>query len=178
MKQYIFLISIFFIAFSVNAQTKETIDQSRADYVGHKPMRFFKQQPHATWFFESYDAYELDKKTTEKLKNHLDGVKIKVFMSVWCHDSHREIPRLSKILKAIDFDEQSLEIIALNRAKKTSNNLQEGFDIQRTPTLIFYKNGKEINRFVEQPRKTLEKDILKILTGKNYRHTYFKTQKK
>ena len=99
-------------------------------------------------------------------------------MSVWCHDSHREIPRLSKILEAIDFQEQNLEIIALNRAKKTPNNLQKGFNIKRTPTLIFYKNGKEINRFVEQPIKSLEKDILKILAGKNYKHTYFKVRKK
>jgi len=178
MKQYLFLISIFFVLLSAKAQTKETIDQNRANFVGQKQMSFFKQQPHAKWFMESYDAYELDKKTLKKLKNHLDGVKIKVFMSVWCHDSHREIPRLSKILEAIDFDEQNLEIVALNRAKKTPNNLQEGFDIQRTPTLIFYKNGAEMNRFVEQPRKSLEKDILKILSGKKYKHTYFNAQKK
>ncbi len=178
MKQYIFLISIFFTVLSIKAQTKETIDQNRANYVGQKSMSFFQQQPHSKWFNESYEGYELDKKIIKKLKNHLNGVKIKVFMSVWCHDSHREIPRLSKILKAIDFDEQGLEIVALNRAKKTPNNLQKGFDIQRTPTLIFYKNGKEINRFVEQPRKSLEKDILKILSGKNYRHTYFRAQKK
>jgi len=177
MKQYIFLTSIFFIALSLKAQTKETIDQNRTNYVGQKPMSFFKQQPHAKWFMESYDAYELDQKTLKKLKNQLDGIKIKVFMSVWCHDSHREIPRLSKILEAINFDERNLEIVALNRAKKTPNNLQEGFDIQRTPTLIFYKKGEEINRFVEQPKKSLEKDILKILTGKNYKHTYFKIKK-
>ena len=103
MKQYIFLIGIFFIALSLKAQTKETIDQNRTNYVGQKPMSFFKQQPHAKWFMESYDAYELDQKTLKKLKNQLDGIKIKVFMSVWCHDSHREIPRLSKILEAINY---------------------------------------------------------------------------
>ncbi len=177
MKRTIFLLSVFFSTLSLNAQKKETIEQNRTDYVGQKSMRFFEQQPHAKWFNESYEAYELNQKTIKKLKNHLDGVTIKVFMSVWCHDSHREIPRLSKILKAINFNEEHLEIVALNRAKKTPTNLQEGFDIRRTPTLIFYKNGKEINRFVEQPKKSLEKDILKILSGKNYKHTYFDAHK-
>jgi hypothetical protein len=66
MKQYIFLIGIIFISLSIKAQTKETIGQNRADYIGEKSMKFFKQQPHAKWFMESYDTYELDKKT---LKN-------------------------------------------------------------------------------------------------------------
>ncbi len=178
MKSYIVLVIVCSITFALNAQKKETIAQNRSDYIGKKSMDFFKQPPHATWFDESYDSYELDRKTITKLKNHLDGITIKVFMSVWCHDSHREIPRLSKILEAIKFDSQNLEIIALNRAKKTPNNLQEGFDIRRTPTLIIYKNGNEINRFVEQPRKSLEKDLLKILSGKNYKHTYFNIHKK
>jgi thiol-disulfide isomerase/thioredoxin len=173
-KNYLIIIIVFLFTISVKGQTKETIAQNRADYVGIKTKSFFLQQPHAKWFHKSYDHYKLDSRTIDKLKGHISGVQIKVFMSVWCHDSHREIPRLFKVLEAIDFDEKNLEIVALNRVKKTPNNLQEGFDIRRTPTLIFYKNDKEIGRFVEHPRKILEKDILKILSGKNYKHVYFK----
>ena len=175
MKKFFFLLFLSFLSLSVKAQ-KETISQNRADFIGVKTKAFFKQQPHAIWFYESYDEYSLDQKTIKKIKKCLDGITIKVFMSVWCHDSHREIPRLYKILEAVNFDENNLEIVTLNRAKKTPNNLQEGFDILRTPTLIFYKNGKEISRFVEHPLKSLEKDILKILRGKNYEHAYFKSQ--
>ena len=174
MKNNFFFILLCLLTISVKAQTKETIAQNRADYVGIKTTSFFKQHPHVKWFNESYDHYTLDEKTIQKLKNKLDGVQIKVFMSVWCHDSHREIPRLIKLLEAVNFNENELEIIALNRAKKTPQNLQEGFNIRRTPTLIFYKENKEIGRFVEHPRKNLEKDILKILNGKNYKHAYFK----
>ena len=93
-------------------------------------------------------------------------------MSVWCHDSHREVPQLYKILEAIDFNENDLQIIALNRAKKTPNNLQEGFNIQRTPTIIFYRENKEIARYVEKPRNSLEKDMLRVFSGKTYKHSY------
>ena len=152
---------------------KETISQNRAEFIGVKTKAFFKQQPHVKWFDESYEGYDLDQKTIKKIKKHIEGYTIKVFMSVWCHDSHREIPRLYKVLEAADFNENNIQVIALNRAKKTPNNLQEGFDIRRTPTIIFYKNDKEISRFVEHPQRSLEKDILKILSGKNYKHAYF-----
>jgi len=168
---FLFLCSI---STSMMAQ-KETISENRADYIGLKTKAFFKQQPHIIWFDESYEGYDLDQKTIKKIKENLDGITIKVFMSVWCHDSHREIPRLYKILEAADFNKTNIQIIALNRAKKTPDNLQEGFDIRRTPTLIFYKNGKEISRLVEHPKRSLEKDILKILSGKNYKHAYFKS---
>jgi thioredoxin-related protein len=63
-------------------------------------------------------------------------------------------------------------MIVLNRAKETPNNLQEGYNITNVPTFIFYKKGKEIGRFVEFPRETLEKGILKIVSGKPYKHSY------
>jgi len=176
MKNLFLFLFLFSLPLSITAQ-KETVSQNRAEYIGIKTKAFFKQQPHAKWFIESYDGYDLDQKTIKKIKKHLDGITIKVFMSVWCHDSHREIPRLYKILEAADFNENNIQIIALNRAKKTLNNLQEGFDIFRTPTLIFYKKGKEISRFVERPQKSLEKDIFKIVSGKNYKHTYFNIQR-
>ena len=174
MKTLLIFLFLCSMPLSIKAQ-KETISHNRAEYIGIKTKLFFKQQPHVKWYDESYDGYDLDHKTIKKIKEHIDGITIKVFMSVWCHDSHREIPRLFKVLEAADFNEKNILIIALNRAKKTPNNLQEGFDIRRTPTIIFFKNGKEISRFVEHPQRSLEKDILKILSGKNYKHAYFKS---
>ena len=166
-------ILFFLITFSITAQKKEIITQNRADHVGVKTKKDFKVEPHVKWFDESYDTYLPDKKTIKKLKKQKERVKIKVFMSVWCHDSHREIPQLYKVLEAIDFDENNLEVIALNRAKKTPNNLQKGYHIKRTPTLIFYRNGQEIGRYVEKPKKSLEKDMLRIFSGKTYKHSYY-----
>ena len=38
----------------------------------------------------------------------------------------------------------------------------------------FYKKGEELGRYVEYPRETMEKDILKILERKSYKHSYDK----
>jgi thiol-disulfide isomerase/thioredoxin len=83
----------------------------------------------------------------------MDGVKIKVFMSVWCHDSHREIPRLSKILEAIDFDEQNLEIVALNRAKKTLITFKKGLIFKELQHSFFIKKGRKLIVLLKNQRK-------------------------
>ena len=169
------LIFFFFVSIcSISAQEKETITQNRDAYVGVKTKEDFLEEPHAKWFNEEYEHYEVEGKLIRKLAKHKEQITIKVFMSVWCHDSHREIPRLYKILEAVDFDQTKLEVVALNRAKKAPGNPQEHFNIKRTPTLIFFKNGQEIGRFVEKPIQRLEKDIFKIWSGKNYKHAYAK----
>jgi thiol-disulfide isomerase/thioredoxin len=170
----VFVLFLLLLRLSIDAQVKETIIQNRVDQVGVKVKEDFKLEPYAQWFNPTYKDYKLDKRAIRKLKKHSKDFKIKVFMSVWCHDSKREVPHLYKILEAINFDIKNLEVIALNRSKKTPKNLQEGFNIVRTPTFIFYKNGKEIGRYVEIPRKILEKDILRIVSGKSYKHSYDK----
>jgi len=95
-------------------------------------------------------------------------------MGTWCGDSKRETPHFYKILDQTGFNINNLQLITVNRNKKTPDNLQEGFDVKRVPTFIFYKDGKEIGRYVEYARESLEKDILKIVTGEAYKHSYDK----
>ena len=73
-----------------------------------------------------------------------------------------------------NFNYYYLEIIAVDRSRKTPDDLQKGFELIRVPTFIFYKKGKEIGRFVEYPKKSVEADFLKILNGKRYKHAYYK----
>ena len=93
----------------------------------------------------------------------------------WCGDSKRETPRFYKVMEAADFNfKKNFKLVAVNRGKKTPDNLQEGKNIIRVPTFIFYKKGKEIGRYVEYPRESMEKDFLKILKGEDYKHSYEK----
>jgi thiol-disulfide isomerase/thioredoxin len=115
----------------------------------------------------------LDVETVERLKPFIKNLKIKAVMGTWCGDSRREVPHFYKLLDALDFDYNNLQMIAVNHDKEAPNNEQEGLNIRRVPTLIFYKNGKEINRFVEYPVETLEKDMLHILEDNSYKHSYF-----
>ena len=93
-------------------------------------------------------------------------------MGTWCSDSKRETPKLYKLLEESGYNMANLEVISVDRKKVTPNNLQEGYDIIKVPTIIFSKNGKEVNRFVEYAQETLAEDILKIVSGQPYKHSY------
>ena len=95
-------------------------------------------------------------------------------MGTWCEDSQNQVPRFYKILQQLDFNLKKVQLITVDRSKKTPENLEAGLNITNVPTFIFYKNSTEIQRIVESPVETLENDMLKILSNQEYRHTYQK----
>lgn len=136
----------------------------------------FNYDPFKKWYDSRYAQYNTDKNVIEELKPLINNYTIKGFMGTWCGDSKRGVPRFYKILEETGFDQSYFELVTVGRNKKTPDNLQEGFDLIRVPTFIFFKNGREVGRFVERPRETLEKDILKILKGEPYKHAYDKSE--
>ena len=132
----------------------------------------FMQAPYNSWFNNRLETYEADQETIDALKLALKDVEIRAYMGTWCGDSKRETPQFYNILEAAYFDMNQLTMITVDRSKKRPVNLVADYDIQRVPTFIFYRNGTEIGRYVERPRESLEKDMLKIVTGQEYKHSY------
>lgn len=170
----IILVSMLLFACICTAQKKgtEANINKAGDIIGHTQKEHFQQDPFNGWFSFIYDDYAIDDTVLKQLKPVLRKVKIKAFMGTWCGDSQEQTPVFYKILDALDYNYKNLEMIAVNRKKKTPDNLQEGLDILRVPTFIFYKKGEEIGRIVEYPQETIEADMLKILSGQPYKHSY------
>ena len=133
----------------------------------------FKQVPFNTWYDSNYSDYEVDESLVAELKLLSKNIEIKTFMGTWCEDSQRETPNFYKLLEAIDFSKDKHALYAVSREKTTPQQFEKNLNITNVPTFIFYKDGKEINRIVEYPIETLEKDMLTILSGKAYKHAYF-----
>ena len=123
----------------------------------------------ANWFTPQFNTYTPDAKVISKLEQPLKDYEIKIFLGTWCGDSKREVPRFYKILESLDFQNKKVETIALNHTreeyKKSPTGEEKGLNIIKVPTFIFFKNGKEVNRIVESPVESLEKDILSIING-------------
>lgn len=165
----------FLLFFLVNLYTLAQEKNPTADknHTGPITQEDFRTGSTADWFIKAYEAYKPKKKVLKEIKKPIKKYHIKVFMGTWCPDSRREVPKLLKLLDEVNFKEKHLEIYTMDRSKSTEKNYEEGLDIQRVPTIIFFdKNGKEVNRFVEFPQKTLEKDILKIVTEQPYKNVY------
>lgn len=129
-----------------------------------------------TWFNKNHSDYLVNKSIVKSLKDSLNQYEIKVFLGTWCGDSKREVPRFYKVLDAAKFSENQLQVIAVNRTddayKQSPNHEEKGLNIHRVPTFIFYKNGKEVNRIVERPKETLERDIFNIVNKGKYTSNY------
>ena len=110
-----------------------------------------------------YAGYNSDIYTIKKLKDHLENISIKLVFGSWCYDSEMQVPRFIKVLDEIGFNDSNLTIIAVDRLKKSHDISIDDLKIKYIPTFIVYKNNNEIGRIVENPKISLEMDLLKIL---------------
>lgn len=140
----------------VDPQLKKKVLIGKCDREGLKS-DVFKEH-----FNEGYASYQPDEKTIKQLKRLKKGIQVVVVMASWCHDSKEQVPRFYKILDEIKFNGQHIELIAVDRAKTGGDFDVTSLDINRVPTFIFYKGGRELGRIVESPSGSLEKDMLLI----------------
>lgn len=126
----------------------------------------------APWYSREYNLYKPKTALLKEIKPKLEGVSIVLLMGTWCTDSQREVPAMIKILHDAGYKTETIKTIAVNTSKFVPVGLDEGYNLINVPTLIFYKEGKEINRIVEFPLKSLEQDILDILSETGYKNAY------
>lgn len=130
------------------------------------------QKAYANWFQPTYTSTSITDLEQKKLKELLPDIQILIFLGTWCGDSKRQVPAFLKILDTADFPSDHVKIVALDRAKeryKQSPGGEEwGLNIKRVPTFIFFKNGREINRIVEKPKRSLALDMIAIASEKEY----------
>ncbi len=161
----------------ISEQSKKNINdtvpyEDSVMLLGEANRKGFQMDAFKDWFNTGYEDYKVDSETVVKLKPLLKDVTIIVFMGTWCEDSQRETPHFYKILDEAGFDESKLTLITVSEEKTTPQGFEKGKDITNVPTIIFYKDGKELGRIVEYPIESLEKDMLAILSGKEYKHAY------
>jgi thiol-disulfide isomerase/thioredoxin len=133
--------------------------------IGYTTLEAFNDTSFSWWWNSAYNMYEVDSADIEELKVKLDDVDIKIVMGTWCSDSRTEVPHFYKILDEINYPEDKVTLINVNRDKRGLENEVEGLDINFVPTFIFYKSGEEIGRIIEMPYETLEKDMLELVTA-------------
>jgi thiol-disulfide isomerase/thioredoxin len=156
---------------SINTLVEDDVDGGQM-LLGRIDKQGLKKDLFSDWFQPNFAETTLDTATIQKLKPLLEGIEIKAFMGTWCEDSQREIPALYAILDATNFTMEKFRLYALDHDKKTPQGFEDDLNIEYVPTLLFYRDGEEIGRFVEYPQVSLEKDILAIVSDADYKHPY------
>ena len=118
---------------------------------------------------EQYSSYTPNSSTISKLSSLIkeEDYKITTVFADWCGDSKTQVPRFYKVLNEIDFPEKNIKLIAVDRSKTAQELDITDYDIVRVPTFIIYLDNKELGRIIETPKKSLEKDLLKIIKSSN-----------
>ena len=98
-------------------------------------------------FQAGYDSAKIAPEFVPMIRGVQEGVDVTIFFGGWCGDSKREVPRFLRLADESGFPKSRIRLYALDRI----------------PTFIFLKDGKEIGRITESPGTTLEGDVLTIL---------------
>ncbi len=179
MKIAISTLFIFMLTLSTYSQTLNNeiaITGEQPFLLGKIDKSGLEGENYKSWFSKNYDAYNPNKVTTVDMASELKNYDIKLFMGTWCGDSKREVPKLYKVLEASNFPMDQLAAVAVSRKpdmyKQSPQHEEAGLNIHRVPTIIFYKDGKEVNRIVEHPVESFEADIKSIITNNAYTSNY------
>lgn len=172
----ILILILSFQLYSQNLNTEITENTDAPYLLGKIDKSGLEGDNYKSWFTKNYNDYEPNTTITKTMSSELKNHTITLFMGTWCGDSKMEVPRLYKVLEACDFPMEQLTVIAVSRKpnmyKQSPQHEEAGLNIHRVPTVIFYKNDKEVNRIVEHPIETFEEDIQNIITVNNYKSNY------
>ena len=167
--RFVFLLLLIFITANLYAQEFNTLvtDEETGEpmLIGRTTRDAFNDSSFSLWWNSTYNLYKVDSVTAEDLKDVIKDIDITIVMGTWCSDSQYEIPNLYKIFDYLVYPTERITLINVDRDKNGEGNELDRLKIELVPTIIFYKDEKELGRIVETPNDSLEKDILKILTG-------------
>lgn len=186
MKKIVFLLGFFMIACGPNppkespkplpVSEKTTLEEGTPYIVGKINRSNLLTYEHSQWYAKEYDFFKIDSQWIETITPLTQGVSYQLFLGTWCEDSQREVPGMLKILDALGTDPNAIDMYAMDEDKRTPENYEQGLDINNVPTLIFYKDGKEMNRIVEMTVASIYKDMAKIYQNEPYQHAYFEAE--
>ena len=118
------------------------------------------------WYRVGCRNYKPNKNVIDSLKT-FKGYTLLIFGGNWCSDTRTQLPAMMKVLKLTGLDKNT-QIFFTDRKKECPNCGDfdpKKYKIEFVPTFIVLDpNGNEKGRIIETPKRTLEKDLLKILS--------------
>ncbi len=114
---------------------------------------------------QKYEEYSSDQEIVAILRSKKDKItSISVYFAFWCGDSENNVPPFIKILDEMKNSSIGVNYFIVKRKGSSGRKYyNEELKVEKIPTFIFFKDGKEIGRITENPKKTLEEDFLEIV---------------
>ena len=160
---FLFIVQATF-AQNLNTLIKDPDLNNKKVMVGKCDREGLKQGEYGLYFKSQYEVYEPSEKYIEKMRTKINLVDIIVVLGTWCSDSKIQVPRFFKVLDQASYNEKRMTVIGVSRKKVAFTTNIDHLDIELVPTFIVYQNGKELGRIIETPKKSLERDLARIIS--------------
>ena len=76
---------------------------------------------------------------------------------------HYLVPKLEKVLEKANYPMSMLTMYGVDREKTTRKGDQAKYNITLVPTIMLFKDGKEIGRITESAAKSVEEDLAAMI---------------
>ena len=113
-------------------------------------------------FRSGADAYRPEPGAVKVISHIEEKTRLVVFLGTWCLDSQSEVPALLKTLAMARNPRLELELYAVDRAMDDGIGVADQLNLQSVPTVVVFRNGREIGRIRGLARNTMESDLLDI----------------
>lgn len=118
------------------------------------------------WYQKQQEGYTPGTEIVSGIKSKAGEVQYLVFGGTWCGDTRFLLPKFFSLLDAAGVTDEHVTLVGVDYSKKAIGNLSETFNIQRVPTFIVLKDGKEIGRVVEYGTSgQWDKELNDIVSG-------------
>jgi thiol-disulfide isomerase/thioredoxin len=168
MIQRLFTCLMLMLAMQASAQTpayNSYVDEKNSSVVFQGVITFddLKNEKSFTWFQNGVDEYNTSSRAISYLQKLLADYDMVVLLGTWCGDSKDLMPKLYKVLQETHYPMSRYTMYGVSRAKEAKNNERTRYDLKKVPTIILFKNGKEIGRIIESVNKSIEADLKAII---------------
>ncbi len=131
--------------------------------MGYCDKKGLEKGVYGAYFDSQYDIYNPSDSYISKISDKIDECEITIVLGTWCIDSKKEVPHFYKVLNEAGYNDKRVKVIAVNKRKEAILVDINDLNIERVPTMIIYKDDKEVGRIIESPKKSHEQDLWKII---------------
>ena len=116
-----------------------------------------------SWLEEGTQAYDPDKAIVEELSTVWKEYRFVIFAGTWCEDTHNLLPKFYKTMLEAGISPYSIEMYGVDRQKRTLQEENKFYKIERIPTIIVMHQKREVGRIIESVKVSIESDLLTIM---------------